>query len=137
MSSLNYSFFTEKGYKLTKSYTSARTFLGLGRYATYKDFGEESWKIGYGSTELNGHALTAKDRATQKDIDKQFYLDLKEFADKLKNYVFVNLNKNRRAAILSFAHSIGIQSFKNCKLLELINSYSSKFWREIFINSNV
>ena len=44
-------------------------------------------KIGYGSTELNGHALTAKDRATQKDIDKQFYLDLKEFADKLKNYV--------------------------------------------------
>ena len=84
MSSLNYSFFTEKGYKLTKSYTSARTFLGLGRYASYKDFGEESWKIGYGSTELNGHALTAKDRATQKNIDKQFYLDLKEFADKLK-----------------------------------------------------
>ena len=126
MSSLKYSFFSEKGYKLTKSYTSPRTFLGLGRYAAYRDFGEESWKIGYGSTELNGHALTAKDKATQEDIDKQFYLDLREFSNKLGDYVFVNLNLNRRAALLSFAHSMGIQSFKNCKLLELINSYSSK-----------
>ena len=66
-----YSFFSEKGYKLTKSYTTARTFLGLGKYASYKDFGEESWKIGYGSKELHGHALTSKDKATQEEIDKQ------------------------------------------------------------------
>ena len=122
----DYPFFTEKGYILTKSYTPARTSLGLGEYAAYKDFGEESWKIGYGSKELHDHALTAKDRATQKEIDKQFFLDLREFSNKLKDYVFVNLNKNRKAAILSFAHSIGIQSFKNCRLLDLINSYSSK-----------
>ena len=73
MKSPKYSFFSEKGYKLTKSYTIARTFLGLGQYASYKDFGEKSWKIGYGSIELDGHALTAKDKATQKDIDKQFF----------------------------------------------------------------
>ena len=122
----NYPFFTEKGYILTKSYTTARTFLGLEKYAAYKDFGEESWKIGYGSKEIHGHSLTAKDKATQKEIDKQFFIDLREFSNKLKDYVFVNLNTNRKAALLSFAHSIGIQSFKNCRLLDLINSYSSK-----------
>ena len=73
----NYPFFTEKGYILTKSYTPARTFLGLGKYAAYKDFGEESWKIGYGSKELDGHALTAKDKTTQKEIDKSLSLQWK------------------------------------------------------------
>ena len=52
-----YPFFSEKGYKLTKTFTPARTYLGLGIYGTYKDFGEESWKIGYGSLEINGHFL--------------------------------------------------------------------------------
>ena len=47
------------------------------------DFGEESWKIGYGSKELHGHALTAKDKATQEEIDKQFFLDLREFSENL------------------------------------------------------
>ena len=91
MKSPKYYFFSEKGYKLTKTYTSPRTFLGLGKYAAYKDFGEESWKIGYGSVQLNGHALTAKDKATQEEIDNKFFLDLREFSEKLKDYVFVNL----------------------------------------------
>ena len=83
-----YSFFSEKGYKLTKSYTSARTFLGLGRYATYKDFGEDSWKIGYGSLELHGHALTAKDKATQEEIDKQLFFRFKRIFRKIKRLCF-------------------------------------------------
>ena len=74
MKSPKYSFFSEKGYILTKSFTPARTFLGLDKYASYKDFGEESWKIGYGSLELNGHALNSKDKATQEDIDKQYVM---------------------------------------------------------------
>ena len=126
MSSHNYPFFSEKGYELTKKYTSSRTYVGLDTYASYKDFGESTWKIGYGSDQLNGHYLNSKDRATQEEIDKQFYYDLKEFSNKLKDYVFVSLNNNRKAALLSFAHSIGIQSFKKCKLLDLINSYASK-----------
>ena len=126
MSSHNYPFFSEKGYELTKKYTSSRTYVGLDTYTAYKDFGESTWKIGYGSDQLNGHYLNSKDRATQEEIDKQFYYDLKEFSNKLKDYVFVSLNNNRKAALLSFAHSIGIQSFKKCKLLDLINSYSSK-----------
>jgi len=126
LSSLKYPFFSEKGYKLTKSYTPARTFLGLGNYAAYKEFGEDCWRIGYGSEEINGHTLNAKDKATQEEIDQQFFIDLKYFSNKLKDYVYVNLNSNRKAALLSFAHSIGINAFKNSNLLKLINSYSSK-----------
>ena len=126
MSSHRYSLFTEKGYKLTKKYTIPRTYLGMGKYAAYKDFGEDLWKIGYGSEVINEHYLNANDRASQEEIDKQFYIDLKNFSKKAENYIFVNLNKNKRAAILSFAHSIGLTSFKSCRLLELINSYGTK-----------
>ena len=126
MSSHRYSLFTEKGYKLTKKYTIPRTYLGMGKYAAYKDFGEDLWKIGYGSEVINEHYLNANDRASQEEIDKQFYIDLKNFSKKAENYIFFNLNKNKRAAILSFAHSIGLTSFKSCRLLELINSYGTK-----------
>ena len=126
MSSHRYSLFTEKGYKLTKKYTIPRTYLGMGKYAAYKDFGEDLWKIGYGSEVINEHYLNANDRASQEEIDKQFYIDLKNFSKKAENYIFVNLNKNKRAAILCFAHSIGLTSFKSCRLLELINSFATK-----------
>lgn len=126
MSSHNYTLFTEKGYKLTKKYTVPRTYLGMGRYAAYKDFGESVWRIGYGSEIIDNHYLDANDKATQEDIDKQFYEDLKCFSENIEKYIFVNLNKNKRAALLSFAHSVGICSFKSCKLLDLINSYASK-----------
>tara|TARA_B100000212_G_scaffold64691_1_gene44626 strand:- start:288 stop:1004 length:717 start_codon:yes stop_codon:yes gene_type:complete len=126
LSSHKYLLFTEKGYKLTKKYTIPRTYLGMGKYAAYKDFGEDLWKIGYGSEVINEHYLNANDRASQEEIDKQFYIDLKNFSKKAENYIFVNLNKNKRAAILSFAHSIGLTSFKSCRLLELINSYATK-----------
>tara|TARA_B100000963_G_scaffold51717_1_gene39888 strand:- start:1308 stop:2024 length:717 start_codon:yes stop_codon:yes gene_type:complete len=126
LSSHRYSLFTEKGYKLTKKYTIPRTYLGMGKYAAYKDFGEDLWKIGYGSEVINEHYLNANDRASQEEIDKQFYIDLKNFSKKAENYIFVNLNRNKRAAILSFAHSIGLTSFKSCRLLELINSFATK-----------
>ena len=78
MSSHKYSLFTEKGYQLTKKYTVPRTHLGMGRYAAYKDFGESVWRIGYGSETIDDHYLDANDKASQEDIDKQFYEDLKE-----------------------------------------------------------
>ena len=98
----------------------------MDNYAAYKDFGESNWKIGYGSEIINNHTLGPDDKASQDDIDKQFYEDLKVFSNEVQKYVFVNLNKSKKAALLSFAHSIGICSFKSCKLLELINSYASK-----------
>ena len=126
MSSLKSKFFTKKGFILTKSYTVPRTSLGLGTYAAYKDFNDSYWRIGYGSKEINNHLINSKDKATQVEIENQFYIDLQEFAENLNNYIFVNLNNNRKAALLSFAHSVGIQSFKKCRLLDLINGYASK-----------
>ena len=126
MSSLSYSFFTEKGFQLTKKYTIPRTYLGMGSYAAYKDFGENIWKIGYGSEIINDHLLSSTDKASQEEIDKQFCEDLKIFSNEVRKYIFVSLNTNKKAALLSFAHSLGICSFKSCKLLDLINSYASK-----------
>jgi GH24 family phage-related lysozyme (muramidase) len=126
LSSHKYSLFTEKGYQLTKKYTIPRTYLGMGKYAAYKNFGESDWKIGYGSKTINDHSLSASDKASQEEIDKQFYEDLQFFSKQAEKYVFVNLNKNKRAALLSFAHSVGLCSFKSCRLLDLINSYASK-----------
>ena len=80
MSSHNYSLFTEKGYQLTKRYTVPKTYLGMGRYAAYKNFGESVWRIGYGSESIDDHYLDSNDKASQDDIDKQFYKDLKFFS---------------------------------------------------------
>ena len=90
MSFHNYSLFTEKGYQLTKKYTVPRTYLGMGRYAAYKDFGESTWKIGFGSETIDNHYLDSKDKASQEEIDKQFYEDLKAFAKEAEKYIFVS-----------------------------------------------
>ena len=45
-------------------------------------------KLDMEAKNLNGHALTAKDKATQKEIDKQFFLDLREFSRKIKRLCF-------------------------------------------------
>ena len=113
MSSHKYTLFTEKGYQLTKKYTVPRTYLGMGRYAAYKDFGESAWKIGYGSETIDDHYLNAEDKASQEEIDKQFCEDLKIFSNEVQKYIFVSLNTNKKAALLSFAHSVGICSFKS------------------------
>ena len=73
LSSLKYPFFSEKAFNFIKKYTPARTYVGLDRYASYQDFGEKTWKIGYGSEKINGHYLNSRDKATQEEIDKQFY----------------------------------------------------------------
>ena len=73
LSSLKYPFFSEKAFNFIKKYTPARTYVGLDRYASYQDFGEKTWKIGYGSEKINGHYLNSRDKATQEEVDKQFY----------------------------------------------------------------
>ncbi len=122
----DFPFLTEKGILLIKRYTTPRTAIGLGRYASYKDYGEDHWKIGYGSKKLGKRWVGYLEKASQEQIDEQLVQDLKEFSKLVEQYVFVQLNDNRKAAILSFAHSLGIASFKECKLLELINSLASK-----------
>tara|TARA_B100001996_G_scaffold329648_1_gene277446 strand:- start:3714 stop:4457 length:744 start_codon:yes stop_codon:yes gene_type:complete len=119
-------FLTRKGINLIKRYNVPRIDIGMGRYATYKDYGENIWRIGYGSKKLNNRWLNSTDKATEEEIDQQFEEDLKEFSELVSKYVHVFLNKNRKAALLSFAYSIGISSLKTCRLLELINNQASK-----------
>jgi len=119
-------FLTWKGIELIKSYYPARTHIGMGRYASYKDYGEDIWRIGYGSKKLGKRWLGANDVATEEEINQQLIEDLKEFSDLVSKYIFVPLNTNRKAALLSFAFSIGISSLKTCRLLDLINSSASK-----------
>lgn len=125
----DYSFLTERGCEIIKKYTTPRTYLGMGRYASYKEYGEDIWRIGYGSKKLGKRWIGANEKASQKEVDEQLLEDLKEFSSLVAQYVLVPLNGSKKSAILSFAHSIGIASFKTCRLLDLINSMASK--REI------
>lgn len=122
----DYPFLTAKGVELIKYYTTPRILLGSGLYGSYRDSFEKVWKIGYGSLKINRHWVKNTETATKKEIDTQLVEDLKEFSTKVASYVFVPLNANRKGALLSFAHSVGISSFKDCRLLALINSLASK-----------
>ena len=78
-----------------------------------------SW-VGYGSSLGAGrrYAWQSNTELTQLVEDRQFFSRFK--------YVYAPLNRSRKGAVLSFAHSIGLLAFKNSRLLELINSYASK-----------
>jgi GH24 family phage-related lysozyme (muramidase) len=118
-------FLNETGVKLIQFYTPARTQCGFGRFAAYKtEYGE--WCIGYGSKRIGKRWVGAFTRATQKEIEEQLVQDLEEFASKVGQYVAMPTNLKRRAAILSYAHSIGLIAFKESKLLELINNCARK-----------
>jgi GH24 family phage-related lysozyme (muramidase) len=119
-------FLTDKGYEIIKKHTTPRTYIGMGRYSSYKEYGEDIWRIGYGSKKIGRHWVGGFEKATQEQVDAQLLEDLKEFSSSVEQYVFVPLNDNRKAALLSFAHSIGLGSFKTCRLLDLINSLAPK-----------
>lgn len=118
-------FLNDTAVKLIKRYTPARTHCGFGRFAAYKtEHGE--WRIGYGSKRLGKSWVGMFSRATQKEIEEQLVRDLEEFAPKVAHYVTMPTNPKKRAAILSYAYSIGLANFKECQLLQLINKRASK-----------
>jgi GH24 family phage-related lysozyme (muramidase) len=112
--------------RLICRYTPARTHLGFGRYAAYRDRGEHTWRIGYGSLRIGKRFVHGGDKATELQITTQFIEDLKKLADLVVPCVYMPINKKKRSAIISYAHSIGISAFKECYLRELINSNASK-----------
>lgn len=122
----DYPLLTQKGIDLIKSYFPPRVCLSPGRYGSYKDYGESIWRIGYGSKELKKHTVSRTEVATQEEIEKQLIEDLKAFSNAISNYIYVPLNENKKAALLSFAHDLGLASFKECRLLKLINQLASK-----------
>ena len=96
--------------------------MGSGRFASYKDYGESIWRIGYGSMEIHGKVVTSKTRATQEEIDEQLKIDLETLSHKLSKIIHWRLNPKKKAAVISYAFSNGFISFKNSQLFELINS---------------
>jgi hypothetical protein len=65
-------------------------------------------------------------RATEKEINEQLIRDLEEFANKVQHYVVMPTAPKKRAALLSYAYSVGLVNFKECQLLKLINKRASK-----------
>lgn len=118
-------FLSDTAVKLIQTYTPARTNCGFGRFAAYKtEHGE--WCIGYGSKRLGKRWIGAFTRATLKEIEEQLVRDLEELAPKVAHYVAMPTNLKKRAAILSYAHSVGLAAFKESSLLQLINARASK-----------
>jgi hypothetical protein len=122
----NYPFLTQLGIELISRYSPARTHLGFGQFASYREEGEDVWRIGYGSLKISKHWVGAREKATQEAVYKQLVIDLKEFSNLVAHYVVMPLNQKKKAAVLSYAHSIGMPAFKECELLQLINSRASK-----------
>jgi hypothetical protein len=52
--------------------------------------------------------------------------DLKNFSTLVAHHVVMPLNAKKKAAVLSYAHSLGIPTFKECALLHLINSRAGR-----------
>ena len=122
----DYPFLTDIGIELIKFHETPRTYIGMGRFAAYKDFGEANWRIGYNSLKLGKRRVAYNEKTDREDIERQLVEDLKVFSKEVSQYVYVPLNRHKKGAVLSFARSLGILGFKNSKLLELINSHASK-----------
>jgi len=119
------SFLNDIGVELVKRYSPARTKIGFDRYASYQtEMGD--WRIGYDSSTLHGKALNFCARATEEEVEKQLLADLVPFAALVEHYVQMPLNAKKKGAVLSYAHSVGIPTFKECNLLQLINKRASK-----------
>jgi len=118
-------FLSDTAVQLIKTYTVARTEIGLGRFASYKtEHGE--WRIGYGSTRIGKVWAGPHFKTTRKEVDQQLVKDLEDFCSKFSSYVFMPLNVKKRAAIVSYAHSVGLVAFKESRLLSLINERATK-----------
>ena len=118
---LDISYANKYAYKLISYYAVARTYRGFDSYASYKDRGESIWRIGFGSTEIRDKVISGRTKATQKEIEEQLQRDLEKLSYKISRLIFWPLNAKKKAAVLSYAFSIGFPAFKNCDLLEVIN----------------
>lgn len=119
------SFLSDTAVELIQRYTPARTYSGFGRFSSYKDEHGE-WLIGYGSKKLGKTYVGAFTKGTVEQIESQLVNDLEEFAEYIRQLIIMPLNEKKKAAVLSYAHSVGAVNFKECKLLRLINRRASK-----------
>lgn len=121
------SFYTQYAFELVRRYSPCRIHVGFNRYTSYKATEEDGpWLIGYGSKKLGRHTVTPFTKATQKEVEEQLREDLEIFSEYVSDLVYMPLTEKKKGAVLSYAESIGLASFKDSKLLALINSNATK-----------
>jgi len=120
------SFLNQYAVDLISTYTPVRVKVGYDQYKAYRDPFENEWRIGYDSAYMFDHHVYVGLRVGIEDCIRQLVEDLKPIAELVEHYVIMPLNESKRGALLSYAHSVGIPVFKECKLLELINGRAKK-----------
>jgi len=121
------SFFTDLGYELVRRYTPCRVHTGFEEYTSYRpNKHEQFWLIGYGSSRLKGKGVNAFTVTSREILDEQLKEDLQIFSRYVDDVIYMPLNDKKKAAVLSYAQSIGILQFKQSRLLELINKNAKK-----------
>jgi GH24 family phage-related lysozyme (muramidase) len=121
------SFYTDYAFELVRRYTPCRIHVGFEEYTSYKATKEDGpWLIGYGSKKIGRQTVTPFTKVTRREIDEQLREDLEIFSEYVSDVVYMPLNEKKRGAVLSYAESVGLSYFKQCKLLELINGNASK-----------
>ena len=71
----DYPFLTDIGIELIRLHDTPRTYIGMGRFAAYKDYGEADWRIGYNSLKLGKRRVAYNEKAGREDIEKQLVED--------------------------------------------------------------
>lgn len=121
------SFYTDYAFELVRRYTPCRIHLGFEEYTSYKATKEDGpWLIGYGSKKIGRQTVTPFTKLRRHEIDEQLKKDLEVFSEYVADLVYMPLNEKKRGAVLSYAESVGLPYFKDCKLLELINSSADR-----------
>ena len=92
-----YPFLTRKGIDLIKEHSLARTYIGMDRYASYKEYGEDLWRIGYGSKKLGKRWVSSSEKATKEEID---FANLKL----LECFCGISLKEAYNLELTSFSH---------------------------------
>lgn len=119
-------FLNQYGIDLIATYTPVRVKVGHDQYRAHRHEFEKEWRIGYDSARMFNRAVFPGLRVEYDDCYRQLIEDLKPIAELVEHYVIMPLNENKRGALLSYAHSIGIGAFKESKLLDLINARAKK-----------
>lgn len=79
------------------------------------------WTIGYGSTHVNGVAVSEGDTITREDAEKQMFLDTAWAQTCINQNVDVPLRQSQFDALVCFVYNIGCGAFLKSTLLKLLN----------------
>ena len=82
------------------------------------------WTIGYGTTRINGKAVTAGMTCTEQQAEEYLKNDLQVFAKAINRLVKVPLTDNQFSALLSFTYNLGVGALEKSTLLKKLNEGS-------------